>query len=150
MVCEGEGEADYLCSNGSASSAAKSPESCNSFLLISCHSLCLSAVSSSFSIYPSLRESSDISRVCPAPHSSAASEECLLYKLQLDVDFTVVVVGGAACCSITLYRWLAFSVDCIIHSIRFRLSLACLRVEASVSVSFYIINNSNPQSKTCI
>lgn len=51
--------------------------------------------------FPSLRESSDISRVCPALHSSAASEECLAAQLQL--DNVVVVVGSAACGDIIVY-----------------------------------------------
>lgn len=53
-----------------------------------------SAVSSLFRspLRPSLRESSDISRVCPAPHSSAASEECLVHNKQLSSSSIMISV----------------------------------------------------------
>ena len=95
-VCVSFSRPTYLFRNGSASSEPKSPESCKAlmplplcflFHVIFCLSLLIPWLSSSvFSpLFPwfSLRESSDISRVCPAPHSSAASEECLVHSSTL-------------------------------------------------------------------
>lgn len=67
--------------------------------------------SSFFYFFPWPRESSDILRVCPAPHSSAASEECLsgpqaAALLHLDVD--------RLRCSLISHRWLLL-FDYFIH-----------------------------------
>lgn len=57
-----------------------------------------SAVSSLFRspLRPSPRESSDILRVCPAPHSSAASEECLVHNKQL--NWSSIMISPCCCC----------------------------------------------------
>lgn len=64
-------------------------------------SFSLSVLAVSF-LLPSLRESSDISRVCPALHSCSGSEECLVLKLQqlgslLCADYTCFSTFALGC-----------------------------------------------------
>lgn len=127
-----------------ASSAAESPDSCIALL---CFLLCLlffcylpphlsflfplfSSSLFSSSCWPSLGESSVIWRVCPAPHSSAASEECLVHQLQqlssssMLISPLLLLLEEQPVVIFCLYRCFELSVNYIINKFKHFLSFA--------------------------
>jgi len=93
--------------DGSASYAAERPESCIAVFFFSTLFVFPHQVSSLASFC--LVSFGDIFRVCPAPHSSADPEECLVHKL---LPHDVVVVGRREPCGrISSSR--EFELDCI-------------------------------------